>query len=199
MKRYVGIDLSSTTGFFIQDEEGNIIDERDIFYEYKKDPERMIYITDEIMKSINLETDILGIEGFSYNSKGRGIDFQFGLGWIMREKLHLAGFSWYDITPTQVKKFATSNSFADKKVIQLSVKKRWDFFHGSDNITDAYVMSEIVKAIDLGKNYPDLKEHEKQVVLTVKKGVLNQDKWDKTKIPSWMNPRSKYYFTRENK
>lgn len=197
-KRYVGIDPSSTTGFIIQDYDRNIIYENDIFYEFKKDPERMIYIADEVISKLDINTDIIGIEHFSYNSKGRGVDFQFGLGWVIREQLHRNGFTWTEISPTQLKKFATSNDKADKKVIQAHVKKRWDFYHGSDNITDAFVLSEIAKVLDVGDQYYfDLKEHEKEVLNAIRRGALNNPTWDTTKVPSWMNPRSKYYFVRE--
>jgi len=198
MKRYVGIDLSATTGFVIQDAQGNIIIEDEFYYKTNEDPARMNYITSKVIDLINPETDIVGIEGFSHGSQSSSHDFQYGIGWIMREKLYLKGFEyWWNIAPTQVKKFATSNSYAKKDIVQKSVEKRWGYYHGSDNITDAFVMSEIVKAIHQGDEYGTLKKHEKEVVKAIVKGKLNTTLIKETKLPSWQNPNSKYYFTRE--
>lgn len=195
--RYVGIDPSSMTGFFIQDEHGKIIVETDLFYTYRKDPERMIYIAKEIVKKLNIKTDIICIENFSYNSVGQGIDYQYGVGWIIREHLHNVGFKYYDISPKSLKKFATGNGNASKEHMVEPIEKRWGFKHPSDNVTDAFVLSEIAKAIDKGSEYEGLKLHEKQVIKVVKDGLMNKKQWKKVTIPSWMNPRSKYYFERE--
>ena len=197
IKRYVGIDPSSTTGFFIQDEDGTIIEEMDLFYEYKVDPQRMIHIADTIVSKLNPHTDIICIEGFSYNSKGRGIEFQFGNGWVIRETLFRHGFEYFDVTPAWLKKFATGNGAAKKENMVTPIKIRWGYYHASDNITDAFVLSEIAKAINKGSKYEGLRPHERDIVRQVKSSVLNQEKWEKTKIPSWMNPRSKYYWQRE--
>lgn len=196
-KRYVGIDPSSMTGFFIQDDKGKIIIETDLFYTYKKDPERMIYIAEEIIKKLNIKTDIICIENFSYNSSGQGIDYQFGVGWIIREHLHKAGFSYYDVSPKGLKKFATGNGNSSKKTMVEPIEKRWGYKHPSDNVTDAFILSEIAKAIDQGTEYVGLREYEKQVVKVVKDSILNKEQWKEVKAPPWMNKRSKYYFKRE--
>lgn len=185
------------TGFFIQDDKGKIIIETDLFYTYKKDPERMIYIAEEIIKKLNIKTDIICIENFSYNSSGQGIDYQFGVGWIIREHLHKAGFSYYDVSPKGLKKFATGNGNSSKKTMVEPIEKRWGYKHPSDNVTDAFILSEIAKAIDQGTEYVGLREYEKQVVKVVKDSILNKEQWKEVKAPPWMNKRSKYYFKRE--
>ena len=197
IKRYVGIDPSSVTGFYIQDGEGKTVVEADVFYEYKVDPERMIHIADTIIEQLNINTDIICIEGFSYDSKGRGIAYQFGMGYVLRENLQRNGFTYYEVTPSGVKKFATGNGRAKKEHMIEPIRERFGFYHPSDNIRDAYVLSEIAKAIDLGKDYNYINRYESDTVYTVKNGVLNSGEWKKTKLPDWMNPRSKYYFTRE--
>lgn len=195
--RYVGIDPSSMTGFFIQDDNGKIIIETDLFYTYRKDPERMIHIANEIIKNLNLATDIICIENFSYNSVGRGIDYQYGIGWLIRENLYKNGFKYYDVSPSGLKKFATGKGNASKKTMVAPIEKRWGYKHPSDNVTDAFVLSEIAKAIIQGSEYEGLKLNEKQVVKVVKEGIMNKEEWKKVTIPSWMNPKSKYYFKRE--
>lgn len=197
IKRFVGIDPSSTTGFYIQDEKGNTMIEEDLFYQFKKDPERMIYITDSIINNLDLENDKICIEGFSYNSKGKGIDYQYGIGWIIREQLNRYNFKYYDVAPTALKKFATGKGNTKKESMVEPIKQRWNFYHPSDNITDAFVLSEIAKAIELGDSYKGLRNHEKEVVKIVKNGIMNKEEWIETTIPRWMNPRSKYYFKRE--
>lgn len=198
--RYVGIDLSSHSGFVIQSEDRIILDEREIWHHNDKDPERMIHITQTILSLLDKETDIIAIENPSYGSKGRALSFQAGLNWTMRNLLHINGFSYYDVAPTQLKKFATSNAFADKSVIATIVKKRWGYFHGSDDITDAFVLSEIARALTDYPEYEDMKKHEKEVLLALKKGKLNNKEVKETKPKPWANPRSKkYYFVRDPK
>lgn len=196
-KRYVGIDPSSKTGFFIQDVQGNTIYEDDIFASTDKDPERMIYITDTILSLLNIKTDYICIENFSYGSTGQGVSYQYGLGYMIREGLVRNGFEYYEVSPGGLKKFACGNGKAKKEVMVEPVKRRWGFYHPSDNITDAFILSEIAKALDMGKDYPNLKEHEKQALRVIKTGIMNQKKFKEIKPPSWKNPRSKYYFERK--
>lgn len=198
-KRFIGIDLSSHTGFVIQSEDRLILHEQEISYPTDKDPERMVFICQSIFSHLNKETDIIAIENPSYGSKGRAVSFQAGLNWTLRNMLHTAGFSYYDVAPTQLKKFATSNHAADKPVIATVVKKRWGFFHGSDNITDAFVLSEIARALTDYPDYEDMKKHEKEVILALRKGRLNNKKEKEIKRQPWTNPRSKYYFVRDPK
>ena len=180
-KRYVGIDMSSLTGFVILNHLGEVIVEEELWFPYKKDPERMMYIVGEILGRINKETDVIGIENFSYGSKGRGIDFQFGLGWVMREKLTSLGYKYYDVAPGGVKKYATGNGSVKKEVMVLPLYRRWGYFNASDNVTDAFVLAKIAEGLD--KGCEGLKEHEKQVVRTVKNSVLNKEEWEEQKPP----------------
>jgi len=184
MKKYIGIDLSSKTGFVSQSESKILVAEEYV-YRYKKDPERMIYIVDKIFQHID-ENTIVGIEGFAYSAGGNSHDFQYGLGWIVRYKLKLLNIPYYEITTQQLKKFATGHGNIKKKETLIEpIKRRWGFYHPSDNITDAFILSEIVKAIDLKDKYENLREHEKQVISAVQRSLLNSQKLIESDIPSW--------------
>lgn len=190
MKRYVGIDPSTFTGFVILNESGEIIEEQEIWFEYKKDPERMNYISERVIEQLNIDTDVICIENFSYNSTGRGVDYQYGIGWIIREKLFVHGFKFYDVAPNALKRFATGNGSVKKEVMVAPIYRRWGYTNISDNITDAFVLAKIAEAIDKGNK--GLKEHEKLVVRTVKNSVMNQEEfWEEQKKPVKSTKRKK--------
>lgn len=142
--RFVGIDLSTKTGLVVIGSYGNVQVEKEITSN-KTDPSRMIEIIDQVMQHINKE-DIITIEGFSYGSRGRGVDFQFGLGHAMRIKLFKQGYDYSIVTPSQVKKYATGKGNTSKDNMILPIYKRWDYEHESDNVRDAYVLAQIAYA-----------------------------------------------------
>lgn len=142
--KFVGIDLSTKTGLVILDEFGQVAHEEEITSN-KTDPSRMIEIIDQVMQHIN-KKDIIAIEGFSYGSRGRGIDFQFGLGHAMRIKLFEQGYDYLIVTPSQVKKYATGKGNTSKDNMILPIYKRWNYEHESDNVRDAFVLSQIAYA-----------------------------------------------------
>ena len=194
MRRFIGIDPSSKTGFVIQDENGIVLEE-EIYYKYENDPERMNYIVEYILSNINKETDTLCIEGFSFQSKGRGISFQFGLGWIIRNELKKANINYYEVTPGQLKKFASGNGKATKKELIEPIKQKFNYYHPSDNITDAFILSEIAKGLVNYKSMVYNKEDLK-IIKDIIKSPLNSYELKETKISPWQNKNSKYYFTR---
>lgn len=149
MTRFVGIDPSSETGFAILDKDGNYLDGFDIT---SNDPFKTVKI-DEIVSEIvsNLEfDDVIAIEGFSYGSKGKGVDFQYGLGHAIRLELYRMDKDWIEVTPTQVKKFSTGNGNMAKENMVLPIFKHWGFEHPSNNVRDAYVLAQIARAIRMG-------------------------------------------------
>lgn len=145
--RFVGLDPSSMTGLVILDINGNIIDMMEITSK-EKDPLRMIEIKDQVMEQLEYD-DVIFIEGFSFNSKGRGIDFQFGLGWILRAELYegngIDNFGYTEVSPSSLKKFVTDNGNSSKENMILPIYKHWGFEHNSDNVRDAYVLAQMAR------------------------------------------------------
>ena len=140
--RFVGIDPSTKTGFVILDSNGEVIVEEEIRPTATKDPARMIDIVKQI-KAYLQPNDKIVIEGFAYGAKGRAVDFQYGLGWLIRAMLHVEKYGYSDATPSQVKKFASNRGNAKKEDLVLPLYKKWGYEHPSDNVRDALIMAKM--------------------------------------------------------
>lgn len=162
--RFVGIDLSTKTGLVILNESGQVINDEEITSK-QEDPARMCEIVAKIMNQID-ERDFIAIEGFSYGSRGRGIGFQFGLGYALRIELYKQGYDYLIVTPAQVKKYATGKGNTSKDNMILPIYKKWRFEHDSDNVRDAYVLARI--GYDM-HNGGDLLKYEKEIINNLRK------------------------------
>jgi crossover junction endodeoxyribonuclease RuvC len=143
--RFVGIDPSTKTGLVVTD--GKDTWAKEITSKEEQDPQRFFDITEQILDWLN-EGDIITIEGFSYGSRGRGVSTQYGLGWIIRAELIRNGYSYIEVSPSAVKKFATGKGNVKKDAMVLPIYKHWGFEHSSDNVRDAYVLAQIAKGIN---------------------------------------------------
>jgi crossover junction endodeoxyribonuclease RuvC len=161
--RYVGIDPSSKTGLVIIDKQGNIINTQDVTTKEKEDPQRFSDIAEKIIDELE-PNDLIAIEGFSYGSKGKGVSFQYGLGWIIRHLLLERGYRYTEVPPTSVKKFATGKGNTKKDEMVLPIYKKWGFEHNSDNVRDAFVLAQMVKGIYDSSN---LTEYQKEALKKV--------------------------------
>lgn len=147
MTHYIGIDPSITTGLVVLDADGNVLDATEIKTKEKGDIERFVDLADKVVSEIDQQDKVV-IEGFSYNSRGRAVSTQYGIGWLMRDRLYGGMFDYTDVSPATVKKFATGKGNAAKDIVMREVYKRWGFESDSNNITDAYVMAQIARALD---------------------------------------------------
>jgi crossover junction endodeoxyribonuclease RuvC len=161
--RYVGIDPSSKTGLAIIDKQGNIINAADVTTKVKEDPQRFSDIAEKIIDELQ-PNDRIAIEGFSYGSKGKGVSFQYGLGWIIRHLLLERGYEYTEVPPTSVKKFATGKGNTKKDEMVLPIYKKWGFEHTSDNVRDAFVLAQMAKGIYDSSN---LTEYQKEALKKV--------------------------------
>lgn len=163
--RYVGIDPSTKCGLVIIDDDGIIIEQKEIKPNVQDDPQRFMDIARQIINTLHYH-DVICIEGFSYGSKGAGVSIQYGIGWLIRSELIRNGYQYYEVAPSGVKKFATGKGNVNKDNMVLPIFKKWGFEHKSDNVRDAYVMAQIAKALD-GKE--ELTEYQKEVIEKVSK------------------------------
>jgi crossover junction endodeoxyribonuclease RuvC len=169
-KSYIGIDLSSKTGFISLDEAGNIKKACEI----KSDNlgvRRMIDIINQITDKIKRH-DVITIENFSFSSKGRAVDFQFGLGHGLRMELYRADTKYHLVAPAQLKLFSGAKGNANKIAVGVNVSKRWGFepINNNDNITDAYVLAQISRALD-GKS--KLTQAQQKIIDNIKELKVN--------------------------
>jgi crossover junction endodeoxyribonuclease RuvC len=145
--RYVGIDPSTKTGFVALDENGEVVKAKELIGIGDKDPKRITTLVQEVTSHVK-KGDQIGIEGFSYNSKGRGIGFQFGVGYAFRIALYSRNHSYREITPGQLKKFATGNGNAAKENMVQPILETWGYTHNSDNVLDAFILAKIMYSIE---------------------------------------------------
>jgi crossover junction endodeoxyribonuclease RuvC len=142
---------------------------------------RVKKIGDEIFGIINnltndAETEweapaLIVIEGFSYGSKGRGVFDIAYLGWRIREELERYrtedDIPWLEVSPSQVKQFATGKGNANKEVVLQQVYKRWGVELTDNNQSDAYVLAQIGWAY-LGEA-DDLTDFQQKVIRALRK------------------------------
>ena len=162
--RFVGLDLSTKTGLVIIDELGNVLTEAEITSKVKKDPQRMIDLTEQVLSHLEKD-DVIAIEGFSYGSRGRGVAFQYGYGYSVQISLYKNDFKYLIVTPSQVKKFATGKGNTSKDNMILPIYKKWGYEHESDNVRDAYVLAQIAMAT---KKDTKLTKYQRQIIEDLK-------------------------------
>lgn len=161
---YVGIDPSTKTGIVLLHTGGTVNLKYEITSKKKEDPHRFIDIAEQVLLHIQ-PNDVICIEGFSYGSKGKGVSTQYGIGWMIRAELIRNGYTYYDVPPTTVKKFATGKGNTKKDEMVLPIYKKWGFESHSDNIRDAFVLSQIALALHDTSN---LTEYQKEALQKVK-------------------------------
>lgn len=162
MTRYVGVDPSTKTGLVII-ENGEIVVAEELKPKVTSDPARFMNLAFQVKKYLK-ETDTICIEGFSYGSKGKGVSTTYGIGWMIRAELFRDGYTYTEIPPTSVKKFATGKGNVDKDGMVLPIYKKWGFESDSDNIRDAFVLAKIAEAL---KEPKDLTAYQKEALVKV--------------------------------
>ena len=145
---YVGIDPSSNTGLVILDEDMYVVFEECISIEEENKYKKADIIANEVVSNIIDCTDSVYrikvcIEGFSYGSKGKSVDFQYGLGYLIRQKLILYDIDYTEIPPSTLKRFAAGKGNVSKDVVMREVYKKWGYENNDNNIVDAYVLARM--------------------------------------------------------
>lgn len=142
--------------------------------------ERVRLVNQSIKSVVNNLTDdansewkapkIIVIEGFSYGSKGRGVFDIAYLGWRIREELEAYRVEddvpWLEVSPSQLKQFATGKGNANKEIVLQQVYKRWGVELSDNNQADAYVLAQI------GRAYlyrVDMTDFQKKVIQALRK------------------------------
>lgn len=145
MTRYVGLDLSTKSGIVILDAQGDILHQDEVKKTIKESPAALDALISDVTTRIRVD-DVVVMEGFGYASKTGFL--LGGIGWGVRVELWKNSIPYYLVAPTALKKFATGSGVADKRKLAVAVNNKWGFFHDSDNVTDAYVLAQIARAID---------------------------------------------------
>jgi len=143
--RLVGIDPSTKTGFVAIDTAGNVLKAKELTGIGAADPKRMATLIDEIIDHIR-PNDVICIEGFGFASQ-QAIQLG-GIGWGLRMALYRRGIKYYEVAPSQLKKFGSGKGNAKKDELAVQIFKRWEYEHKSDNVRDAYVLARIALELD---------------------------------------------------
>ena len=163
MTRYVGIDPSTKTGLVILN--GDEVEiEIEITTNIESDPERFMSLAKHVVKHLK-EDDVICIEGFSFGSKGKGVSTQYGIGWLIRSELIRNGYTYHEVAPGGLKKFATGKGTTKKDEMVLPIYKRWGYEGATDNIRDAFVLAKIAQSLQDDSN---LTVYQRDVIKKVK-------------------------------
>ena len=149
---FVGLDMSlSSTGFSLKEGSSITIDT------IKTNPRtcvndlvRLRYIANECLSRIPKNTKMICIEDyFVPSNKGQiGSAMKLtALGTVMRLALLEEGFSFYVVSPSQLKKFATGKGVCQKSIVVREVFKKWGVDCKDDNQADATVLAHMAEAI----------------------------------------------------
>lgn len=161
--RFVGIDPSTKTGFVALDEDGQVLNAKELTGVGNEDPVRMITLIDEVIRHVKKD-DIIIIEGFAYMAQGQYILQLGGIGWGIRMALVRHGFKYIEVAPGQLKKFGCGKGNASKDNLGVGIYKNFGFEHPSDNVRDGYVLAQIGRALKYKKvDY----EYQKEVIETI--------------------------------
>lgn len=175
--RFIGIDPSTKTGFVALDEAGNVLRAKELTGVGNKDPKRMRTMVVDIIQHIKKD-DVICIEGFGFASQ-QAIQ-NGGIGWGIRMALDARGYSYYEVAPNALKKFINVTGWEGekgsknrlvgpekKKSVIAAVIEHFNFQHSSDNVTDAYVLAEIARSLQLGANNLTHHQYQLEVIDTV--------------------------------
>jgi crossover junction endodeoxyribonuclease RuvC len=151
---YIGIDPSfSGTGLYCSNEKFKLVTTTK-----EKTVEKIHDIFGQIFEFIceqgEINNIVIGIEGFSFMSKGRSISQLFGLGWYIRTMLYSFNIPFYEIPPHSWKKFLlrTKLNKESKDLLILETYKRYKIEIRNNNLCDAFNIMQLTEHLDYVKN-----------------------------------------------
>lgn len=153
-RRYVGLDLSLTaTGIATIDEDGahttRTLPSKGTKAATLRDRSvRLHNLTADIVIAA-CTADIVCIEGPSYGQTTGSHHDRSGLWWLVVDALMSEDLELIEITPAQVKKYATGKGNAGKDAVLASVVRRYDTAPvQSNDEADAFVLAAIAARLD---------------------------------------------------
>ncbi|MNB81413.1 Crossover junction endodeoxyribonuclease RuvC [compost metagenome] len=169
MTHFVGIDPSGNTGLtVITDNETILAREVVLKMPLSATYSEIFKYCEQILSHLPVNS-IVCIENVSHLSKGQAVHFQHVLAGFLRYLLELNKYTYYNVSPSQLKKFVTGNHNAKKSEMLKGVYRKWDFDTDSDNVADAYGLAKIAEAIQ--SESLELTKYELEVVQKIKEAV----------------------------
>jgi len=178
--RYVGIDPSTKTGIVALDAAGNVLLEEEIdvgLNGRQPDAEHMFLLIRAVIMKLQPDDRIL-IEGFGFASQQAVL--LGGIGWGIRTQLHNRKMEYTEAAPSALKKFTGAKGNGAKEQVAVEVYKRWGFQHDSNNVTDAYVLAQIARALH-GLHAQQLTKFQLEVIQAIRNPSAKRPRSNKTK------------------
>jgi len=175
----VGLDMSlSATGFCLK--RGCSISIETIKTTPRTCPNdlaRLRYIVDKVMERIPSDVHMICIEDvFTPQMRGQtGAAIELAkLAGIIRLALYEAGYPFYVVSPSQIKKYVTGKGTAQKSIIIREVYKRWGIDAKDDNQADACAMAHVAECLVM-RQFDDIPKFQ---VETIKKIIDERPKYN---------------------
>jgi len=154
-KFFIGVDPSLRgNAVVIINQFGEIINEHLISTDkecYINPEQRVLDIFEQIKYIANVvRLESLYIEGLSYSSQSATLFERCGLLYMITTYLLKEEINYSIIPPPQVKKWHTTDGHADKNLMMLVAKCKYNIDFKDDNICDAYCLA--MMALDDWKN-----------------------------------------------
>jgi crossover junction endodeoxyribonuclease RuvC len=146
MNAIIGIDLSwSNTGLAALNQSGEVLQFRSIKTNPKDDKwKRANRIVHEILEFVDqFGTSLIAIEGYSFGSKFNRENMG-EIGGIVRYNLWIHKYEFIDISPTNLKKFATGKGNATKEEM-VSYANSKGFQCKDHNVCDAFALAKMLQ------------------------------------------------------
>lgn len=136
----VGLDLSLTST-------GVSVESRQFLIKSKlKGTDRMIDLREQLRSTLQaIDSPLVLLEGFSYNSRNSHAHDIGGWGWIARVMLAEEGIRWGEMAPTARAKLGSGNGNASKPAVISAVSARTGIVWsgaGADDMCDAFLLEE---------------------------------------------------------
>lgn len=182
--RFIGIDPSTKTGFVAINEHGEVLKEKEITGVGSVDPKRMRTMIIDLIAHVQKD-DVIAIEGFGYASQ-QAVQ-NGGIGWGVRMALDARKINYIEVAPNSLKKYVGVTGWVGetgrkkrlsgpekKKAVKKAVMEHFNYTHKSDNVIDAYVLSQIALShfVVQETNTINLMNYQAQVIDTILKGAI---------------------------
>lgn len=169
MDKVVGLDLSLAATGVVQLK--GQFRERETLTNKDNGCKRLVSIRQQVLARCE-DATLVALENYAFARPNQA--HQVGeLGGVIRVALFEAGIRYIEVTPGQVKLFATGKGNSNKVQVAVSVAKRWGVEFADDNQYDAYVLAKIAQAVLAAERGEpqDLTAFQKRVIneLTTKK------------------------------
>ena len=172
---FVGLDMSlSSTGFCRKQGTNITIDTiKTTPKTAENDLARLQYIVHQVMERIPMAVEMICMEDyFTPGNKAQlGAAIKLvALGTVMRMELYKAGYPFYIVAPSILKKYCTGKGTGQKSIVVREVYKKWGIDAKDDNQADACVLAHMSEGFVME---PELK-YQQEIIKRLREGDVGK-------------------------